>query len=177
MLKVKILNPLATAPTIAHPSEDLGYDLYALRIQGQPTNPDGTPVTFNPPAPGLPTRIDMMGRVVKPIRVESGKPTVVSTGVSLHFTKGDDRKFGLLIRDRSSIAGRGLFVTAGVIDAGYRGEIKVIFNLVGGSYIDLWPGDKIAQIIPFEVQADTVEVSEELEASNRQEAGFGSSGR
>ena len=177
MLKVKILNPLATPPTIAHPGEDLGYDLYALRIQGQPVNADGTPVPFHPPAPGMPTRIDTLGRVVRPIRIEAGKPTVVDTGISLQFTQENNKKFGFLMRDRSSLASKGLFVTAGVIDAGYRGEVKVVFNLVGGSYFDLWPGDKIAQAIPFEVLADTVEVSQELEESTRKEGGFGSSGR
>ena len=32
MLKVKLLSPHAKAPTVAHPGEDLGYDVYALDL-------------------------------------------------------------------------------------------------------------------------------------------------
>lgn len=181
MLKVKILNPLATAPTIAHPGEDLGYDVYALRQQGQPLNADGTPMTYNPPPPGQPTRINFNGKIVQPIRIQAGIPTIIDTGISAHFIGpegSDELQFGLLIRDRSSIAKKGIFVTAGVVDAGYRGEIKIMLNLSGtGGYVDLWPGDKIAQLIPIPVFADEVSTVLELEESKRQEDGFGSSGQ
>lgn len=181
MLKVKRLNPLATIPTIAHPGEDLGYDIYALRDKAQPINEDGTPMTYNPPAPGMPTRMNFEGQVVKPIRIESGKPTMIDTGIAVHFegfnAAGDPGAFGLLVRDRSSLAKKGVFVTAGVVDAGYRGELKLIFNVSGGGYIDLWPGDKIAQLIPVPVLADSVEEVKELEESKRAEGGFGSSGQ
>lgn len=180
-LKVKILNPLATAPTIAHPGEDLGFDLYALRVLNQPVKEDGTPVNWRPAAPGMPTRLDMNGKVVHPIRIEAGKPLLVSTGIAVHFVpSGKELKqglrFGLLLRDRSSLAASGIFVTAGVIDAGYRGELKVIMNLSTGSYQDMWPGDKIAQLIPFPIYADAVETVEDLEESARKEGGFGSTG-
>ena len=178
-LKVKILNPLATAPTIAHPGEDLGYDVYALRVQHQPVNPDGTPLPVNPPSPGLPYRIDTQGKTIHPIRVESGKPTLVKTGIAVHFDSpdGDSNRYGLLVRDRSSMALKGLFITAGVIDNGYRGELGIVFNLTSGSYADIWPGDKIAQLIPIKVAADTVEVVPELTESERKEDGFGSTGQ
>jgi dUTP pyrophosphatase len=176
-LKVQLLNPLATAPTIAHPNEDLGYDVYALRIQGQPVNPDGTPVQWVPARPGMPTRIDTNGKIVHPIRIEAGRPLTVDTGISACYQGLDGKThFGLLVRDRSSLASKGIFVTAGVIDSGYRGEIKIILNLVTGSYADLWPGNKIAQLIPIPIYADRVEMVEELEESSRQEDGFGSSG-
>lgn len=176
MLYVKILDPLATTPTVAHPGEDLGYDLYAKRIVGQPLNSDGTPATFNPPSSTSPHRIDNTGKVVRPIRIEAGRPTLVETGVALHFAN-DDGQYGLLLRDRSSLATKGLFVTAGVIDSGYRGEIKVIFNLTGGSYFDLWPGDKIAQVIPIKVLTGDTKVVPELEDSSRKDDSFGSSGQ
>lgn len=177
MLKVKRLNPLASIPTIAHPGEDLGYDVYALRQQGQPINEDGTPTTYNPPKPGMPTPMNFEGKVVKPIRIESGKSTLVDTGIAVHFDPGTKKKYGLLIRDRSSMAKKGIFVTAGVVDNGYRGELKIIFNLTGGGYVDIWPGDKIAQLIPVEVLSTKAVEVPELEESTREEAGFGSSGK
>src|SRR5271165_143131 len=82
-LKVKKLNPLATAPTIGHPGEDLGYDVYALRQQGQPMKEDGTPMAYQPPAPGLPTRLNYDGKLVKPIRLEAGRPVAIETGISV----------------------------------------------------------------------------------------------
>lgn len=174
------MDPLATVPTIGHEGEDLGYDIYALRIQHQHINPDGTPALFPQPQAGYPTRVDLQGKIVKPIRIEAGRPFVLGTGISIHFKHSDStRKFGFLMRDRSSMASKGIFVSGGVIDSGYRGEIKVILNLATGSYQDIYPGEKIAQLIPIEVFTDKVEVlkeSEELEESEREEAGFGSTG-
>lgn len=175
-LKVKILNPLATIPTIGHPGEDLGYDVYALRILSQPIKEDGTPAQWIPATGGTPTRMDMQGKVVRPIRIESGKPAIVETGIAVRFEKEEGKKYGLLVRDRSSLASKGIFVSAGVVDAGYTGELKIILNLSTGSYQDIWPGDKIAQIIPIEVLSDTTEKVEELTESSRGEAGFGSTG-
>lgn len=175
-LKVKILNPLATVPSLAHPGEDLAYDIYALRVQYQPVKPDGTPASWIQSSPGMPTRIDMQGKVVHPIRIEAGKPLVIETGIAVHFVQDNTHPFGLLVRDRSSMASKGIFVTGGVIDAGYRGELKIIMNLSTGSYQDIWPGDKIAQLIPFPLYADTIQVVEDLEESKREADGFGSTG-
>ena len=134
-------------------------------------------------------RLDLTGKVMHPIRLEQGRPTLIETGIAVHFVGPEDldgsaekdeapaKKYGLLIRDRSSLAAKGIFVSGGVVDAGYRGELKIILNLTIGSYQDLWPGDKIAQIIPIEVLADTVEVVETLEESARKEKGFGSTGK
>lgn len=171
-----MLNPLATVPTLAHAGEDLGYDVYALRVIHQPINQDGTPILFANRSGSIPTPIDHTGKVVRPIRIESGKPTIVETGLSVQFTNDPAKKYGLEIEDRSSMATKGLHILAGKIDAGYRGEVKIIFMLTGGSYIDIWPGDKIAQLLPREVLSDTVEIVTELEESSRKEGGFGSSG-
>lgn len=189
MLKVKLLNPLATVPTIGHPGEDLGYDIYALRIQSQPVQEDGTPVRWIPSKPGMPTKLDLTGKIVRPIRLESGKPTIIETGIAVHFegpqvldgsAEQDEapvQQYGLLIRDRSSMAEKGIFVTAGVVDAGYRGELKIILNLSSGSYQDLWPGDKIAQLIPIPVYADKAQAVAEFDkVTARGEDGFGSTG-
>jgi len=83
---------------------------------------------------------------------------------------------GLLVRDRSSMASRGIATTGGVIDAGYRGEIMVLMTNLGESPIELKAGDKIAQMIPVPVLTGVVEDVESLEESARAEKGFGSSG-
>jgi dUTP pyrophosphatase len=84
---------------------------------------------------------------------------------------------GLLVRDRSSMAARGIATTGGVIDAGYRGEILVLMVNLGEVAVEVKAGEKIAQMIPVPVLTGAVEEVESLEESARAEKGFGSSGR
>src|ERR1019366_4311908 len=144
MLRVKLLDPAARAPVVAHPGEDLGYDLFAL--EGVELAPRETV------------------RVRTGIAVEAREP---GTGAPL----------GLLVRDRSSMAARGIATTGGVIDAGYRGEILVLMTNLGEAAVDLRAGEKIAQMIPVPVLTGAVEEVESLEDSARAGKGFGSSGR
>jgi dUTP pyrophosphatase len=144
MLRVKLLEAGARAPVVAHPGEDLGYDLFALE-----------------------------GIVLAPRRTVK-----VRTGISVearHPRTGEP--LGLLVRDRSSMAARGVATTAGVIDAGYRGEILVLMTNLGEMALELKPGEKVAQMIPIPVLTGDVETVESLEDSARAEKGFGSSGR
>ena len=144
MLRVKLLEEGARLPVVAHPGEDLGYDLFAL---------DGVALESRS------TR-----RVRTGIAVEARDP---ATGAPL----------GLLVRDRSSMAARGIVTTGGVIDAGYRGEILVLMTNLGDGAVELKAGEKIAQMIPVPVLTGTVEEVESLEESARAGKGFGSSGR
>ncbi len=143
MLRVKLLEDGARLPQVAHPGEDLGYDLFAL--EGAVLEPRATV------------------RVRTGIAVEARHP---ATGAPL----------GLLVRDRSSMAARGLATTGGVIDAGYRGEILVLMTNLSATAITLQPGEKIAQMIPVPVLTGTVHEVESLEDSARAHKGFGSSG-
>ncbi len=143
MLRVKRLVETARLPVVAHPGEDLGYDLFAS---------EGAVL-----APGATVKVKTG------IAVEARNPV---TGAPL----------GLLVRDRSSMASRGIATTGGVIDAGYRGEIMVLMTNLGESPIELKAGDKIAQMIPVPVLTGVVEDVESLEESARAEKGFGSSG-
>lgn len=86
-----------------------------------------------------------------------------------------------LIRDRSSVAMKGGAVTAGVIDAGYRGEVKVLMHNLTSEAITFSKGDKIAQclVIPHLPGTASLEVAhiDELGKTERGEGGFGSTGR
>jgi dUTP pyrophosphatase len=144
MLRVKKLDPAARLPVVAHPGEDLGYDVFAL--ESQELGPRATV------------------RVRTGIAVEARNPL---TGEAL----------GLLVRDRSSMAAKGLATTGGVIDAGYRGEILILITNLGDAAVTIAAGEKVAQMIPVPVLTGAVEEVETLEASARLEKGFGSSGR
>ena len=84
---------------------------------------------------------------------------------------------GALLRDRSSMAARRLVLTGGVIDAGYRGEIRVLMENFGDQPAEIRAGDKIANLIPYPVLTSQVEVVGDLSASSRKAGGFGSSGQ
>jgi dUTP pyrophosphatase len=100
--------------------------------------------------------------------------TKVHTGIACSFPNG----YGALMRDRSSMATKAeIFVVAGVIDSGYRGEILVAFmNPFDKIYI-IKKGDKIAQMIVTKVNNCVIEEVEELDDTSRSDGGFGSTGR
>ena len=72
---------------------------------------------------------------------------------------------------------RGIAATAGVIDAGYRGEILIVMTNLGTTPVEVKAGDKIAQMIPVPVLTGHVYEVETLENSAREAKGFGSSGQ
>ena len=143
MLRVKLLETGARAPVVAHPGEDLGYDIFSLEA-----------ATLTP---------HTAVKVRTGIAVEARHP---ATGQPL----------GLLVRDRSSMAAKGVATTAGVIDAGYRGEILILMTNLGSAPVEIRAGDKIAQMIPVPVLTGVVQTVESLEESARAKKGFGSSG-
>ena len=105
-----------------------------------------------------------------------GERAMVPTGVALALPDG----FVALVHPRSGLAARhGLSIvnTPGTIDAGYRGEIKVmLINHDPAAPIELRRGDRIAQLVVqrFE-RARFVEV-DELPDSVRGDGGYGSTG-
>ncbi len=137
MLKVKRLSPDAILPTVAHPGEDIGYDLYS----------------------------------VEEITIEGRGAAGVHTGIAIEFSPAA----GAIVKTRSGIARKRLMCNAGVIDAGYRGEIIVLMENLGDQAYTIRKGDKIAQLLEHPFPAGDV-VETELEEAARGSKGFGSSG-
>lgn len=100
------------------------------------------------------------------------------TGLSFEVPEG----YVMLIFPRSSVSNKDLILTnsVGVLDSGYRGELRFRYRVVkpvGKLKMDLYnPGDRIGQImiIPYPI-IEFTEV-EELSDSVRGEGGFGSTG-
>ena len=86
-----------------------------------------------------------------------------------------------LVRDRSSVAMRGGATTAGVIDASYRGEVKVAMHNFGAEPIVFKCGDRLAQLVVIEHLPGTLCTAasslEELGTTDRGAGGFGSTGK
>ena len=137
MLKVKRLSPDAMLPTVAHPGEDIGYDLYSAED------------------------------LTIPARGAAG----VHTSIAIEFVP----TAGGIVKTRSGLAKKRLMCNAGVIDAGYRGEVIVLMENLGDESYTIHKGDKIAQLLEHPFLAQEVTESDLSEAA-RGAKGFGSSG-
>lgn len=98
----------------------------------------------------------------------------VSTGVSMAIPDGCVG----LIWPRSGLAVKsGIDVFAGVVDSGYRGEVKVCLYNCGEKTFQIEPGDRIAQILIQKIEDVELVETDNLETTQRGDDGFGSSGR
>lgn len=104
--------------------------------------------------------------------VEPRKTALVATGLAMAFPE----EYGALVEDRSGLAVKGITTLAGVIDPGYRGEIKVVLTNVTDAPITLGVGDRIAQLRIVKKLQATFEEVDDLDATHRGEGGFGSTG-
>lgn len=106
--------------------------------------------------------------------VTNGRTTPIRTGIVVEIPLG----YCLVIRDRSGLATQGVHTLAGVIDAGFRGEVKVLLHSVCRySVTKVRAGDRIAQALLLPVPECRVEEVQELRPSVRDAGGFGSTGR
>lgn len=113
---------------------------------------------------------------VEAVTVHPQATSIVSTGLAMAFPAD----YGALVEDRSGLAVRGITTLAGVIDPGYRGEIKVVLVNVTDAPITLAAGDRIAQlrlVRRIEAEFITVDTLDEKHlATVRGAGGFGSTG-
>ena len=110
------------------------------------------------------------------VRLAPGERALLPTGLAMALPEG----YVALVHPRSGLAARcGLSIvnTPGTVDAGYRGEVKVLLiNLDPREDVVLSKGDRIAQLVVQRVEhARFVEV-ETLPGSSRGEGGYGSTG-
>jgi dUTP pyrophosphatase len=109
------------------------------------------------------------------LELSPGERAAVSTGIAVAIPDG----WVGLVHPRSGLAIRsGLTVVnaPGTIDAGYRGEVKVLLVNLGRESVEISRGDRIAQLVLQRVgYAEVVEV-DDLDETTRGEGGFGSTG-
>ncbi|MFW6123647.1 MAG: dUTP diphosphatase [Acidobacteriota bacterium] len=97
----------------------------------------------------------------------------ISTGIKVAIPEG----YAGLIWDKSGISLKSVHRLAGVIDSGYRGEVRVVLINLGNETFLIEKGMKIAQmLIQPVIRWDVVEV-ESLDETKRGEGGFGSTGK
>jgi dUTP pyrophosphatase len=107
--------------------------------------------------------------------VHPGERAVIPTGLAVEIPEG----YGGFVLPRSGLAARNgitLLNAPGLIDAGYRGEVQIVFhNTDPKETFVVEPGMRIAQLVLLPVPEVVLVESEELAHSERGERGFGSS--
>ena len=97
----------------------------------------------------------------------------ISTGIALELPA----THGALVEDRSGLALRGITTLAGVIDPGYRGEIKIVRTCnLNDEAVHILAGDRIAQLRIVQRIEASFEEADDLAEAPRGAAGFGSTG-
>lgn len=146
-MEIMLIHPDAKVPTKANIG-DMGYDFYV--VPDENFNDDGTYI------------------------LGPGERYIFSTGVCMKLPYDH----GMILKDRSGNAAKfGLHVLAGVLDNSWRGHTKVVLlNTSEQKYI-VKTGDRIAQGILIPIQEVDIEVVDELDTTDRNKSGFGSTGR
>ena len=104
--------------------------------------------------------------------LDEGEVRAVQTGIQVAIPQG----YAGLIWDKSGISLKGVHRLAGVVDAGYRGEIQVVMVNLGCEPFEIKTGMKIAQMLVQPVDEVKVVEAGDLDDTTRGEGGFGSTG-
>lgn len=115
-------------------------------------------------------------RSIEHVTLAPFERALVSTGIAIAIPEG----YAGFVQPRSGLAiknGVTVLNTPGLIDSHYRGELKVaLINLDSSNAFEVNPGDRIAQLVIQKVECVEWNVVESLDATERGEGGFGSSG-
>ena len=127
------------------------------------------------PAAAYPGDAGLDLAAVEEATIPPGGRVVIGTGLAVAIPAGHAG----FVQPRSGLAARhGITVvnSPGLIDSGYRGELRVVLqNTDGERPFQVRVGDRIAQLVVLAVPVVAVQEVEELPGSERAERGFGSS--
>ena len=141
-------------------------DIAAVRLDG------GLPL----PAYAKPGDAGLDLRASESVTLEPGERRLVPTGLAVAIPEGHAG----FVLPRSGLAmHRGVTVlnAPGLIDSGYRGELKVLLINHGAEAVSIDRGERIAQLVVQPVARARLVEEERLPDSARGEGGFGSTGR
>jgi dUTP pyrophosphatase len=120
--------------------------------------------------------VDLRANIEGRILLQPLERALVETGIHIELPVGYEAQ----IRPRSGLAannGVTVLNTPGTIDADYRGEIKVILVNLSNQIFEINDGDRIAQMVVAEHKRIEWEETDTLSPTQRQEGGFGHTGR
>jgi len=142
-------------------------------VEKSPGNEDiPLPQYMSPHAAGM----DLYAAVKEDTIINPSKIKLIPTGIRIALPVG----FEAQVRPRSGLAikhGIGILNTPGTIDADYRGEVGVILINLGENPFVVKRGDRIAQMIINKVYHAHLEPSPNLPPTERNDGGFGHTGK
>jgi len=109
------------------------------------------------------------------LTLQPGDRTLIPTGIAIAIPEG----YAGFVQPRSGMAinkGLGLLNSPGLIDSGYRGEIKVIAVNLSKETLEITRGERVAQLVILPVPSVAYEEVDHLPESERGTGGFGSTG-
>ena len=119
--------------------------------------------------------LDLYAAVEKSVTIKPGDIKLISAGMRISIPRGYEGQ----VRPRSGLAlkhGIGVLNAPGTIDSDYRGVVGVILFNFGKDNFLVNRGDRIAQLVIAKVEKVSLEVTETLDPSERDDGGFGSTG-
>ena len=119
---------------------------------------------------------DLYANVLGNIRLRSQMRATISTGISIEMPVGT---FGLIIPRSGLASNHGVTVLngPGLIDTSYRGEIGVVLYNSSPLVYTIKEQERIAQLVFIQHEQAEFEVVDSLSETERQDGGFGSSGK
>ena len=118
---------------------------------------------------------DLLAALPNKVILQPGETKLIPCGFSLQMPFGIEAQ----VRPRSGIALKNsvtVLNSPGTIDADYRGEICVILINHGKSIFEISPGMRIAQLIFMKLPEIEIDITKELDETDRGSGGFGSTG-
>jgi dUTP pyrophosphatase len=119
--------------------------------------------------------MDLRAALIEPVDLHPGERKLIPTGLKIAVPAGYEGQ----VRPRSGLAikqGITMLNSPGTIDADYRGEVMVIAINHGQDVVRFNHGDRIAQLVVVPVVQVSIHEVAELDATDRGEGGFGSTG-
>ena len=120
--------------------------------------------------------MDLFAAVESDLTIQSQEAALVPTGLAVAIPEGFEGQ----VRARSGLAiqhGLAVINAPGTIDSDYRGEIKVALINLGKKPFTIRRGDRIGQMIISRVYRAQWDLKEDLDETDRNEGGFGHTGR
>jgi dUTP pyrophosphatase len=143
-----------------------------IKIKKEPGCEDlPLPQYQSPGAAGM----DLFAAVENPVTIQPGNVMMIPTGIRLSIPPGYEGQ----VRPRSGLALNhhiGLLNSPGTIDSDYRGLVGVIMFNFGETPFVIKRGDRIAQLVICKVEKVSFQTVDELDSSERDSGGFGSTG-
>jgi len=119
--------------------------------------------------------MDVHAAVDEPVRLKPGDIKLIPTGLFFSIPKG----YEIQVRPRSGLAlkhGLTIVNAPGTIDSDYRGEVGIILANIGKEEFVIERGMRIAQLVVQPVVRAEIELTDDLDETDRSDGGFGSTG-